>query len=270
MEPLEGRVAVMLRLMPITLSLEGKTAIVTGGGRGIGKAITARLAEAGANVVIASRKLENLEATAAELAELPGIGSRIVPVQCHVGEPEQIEALVSRTESEVGPVDIVVNNSATNLGQGSSLDTTPAMLDKMMNVNVKAAMNLVHRVVPSMRERGGGSIINISSISGFQPQPGGLLYSFTKAGLNMLTRTWAREFGRWNVRVNGIAPGLIKTDFSRYFWDDEERRDKLVGDQPLQRLGLPSDIGFAAAYLASEEAAFMTGQTLIIDGGVLA
>lgn len=257
----------MLRRMAITLSLEGKIAIVTGGGRGIGKAITARLAEAGADVVIASRKLENLEATAAELAEL---GRRIVPVQCHVGEAEQIEALVSRTESEIGPVDIVVNNSATNLGQGSSLDTTPAMLDKMMNVNVKAAMNLVHRVVPSMRERGGGSIINISSISGFQPQPGGLLYSFTKAGLNMLTRTWAREFGRWNVRVNGIAPGLIKTDFSRYFWDDETRRDKLVGDQPLQRLGQPSDIGFAAAYLASEEAAFMTGQTLIIDGGVLA
>ena len=86
----------------------------------------------------------------------------------------------------------------------------------------------------------------------------------------MLTRTWAREFGRWNVRVNGIAPGLIKTDFSRYFWDDEKRREKLVGDQPLQRLGQPSDIGFAAAYLASDEAAFMTGQTLIIDGGVLA
>ncbi len=253
--------------MAITLSLEGKTAIVTGGGRGIGKAITARLAEAGANVVIASRKLDNLEDTA---TELEGSSGRVVPVQCHVGDPVQIQALVERTVSEVGPVDIVVNNSATNLGQGSSLETTGEMLDKMMDVNVKAAMNLVHRVVPSMRERGGGSIINISSISGFQPQPGGLLYSFTKAGLNMLTRTWAREFGRWNIRVNGIAPGLIKTDFSRYFWDDETRRDELVGNQPLQRLGLPSDIGFAAAYLASEEAAFMTGQTLIIDGGVLA
>ena len=253
--------------MPITLSLEGKNAIVTGGGRGIGKSITARLIEAGANVVIASRKLENLEATAAELADA---GGRVVPVQCHVGDADQIAALVDQAQNEVGPVDIVVNNSATNLGQGPSLDVTETMLDKMMAVNVKAAMNLVHAVVPSMRERGGGSIINISSISGFQPQPGGLLYSFTKAGLNMLTRTWAREFGRWNIRVNGIAPGLIKTDFSRYFWDDEKRRDALVGNQPLQRLGQPSDIGFAAAYLASDEAAFMTGQTLVIDGGVLA
>jgi len=253
--------------MPITLSLEGKNAIVTGGGRGIGKSITARLVEAGANVVIASRKLENLEATAAELADA---GGRVVPVQCHVGDADQIAALVDQAQNEVGPVDIVVNNSATNLGQGPSLDVTETMLDKMMAVNVKAAMNLVHAVVPSMRERGGGSIINISSISGFQPQPGGLLYSFTKAGLNMLTRTWAREFGRWNIRVNGIAPGLIKTDFSRYFWDDEKRRDALVGNQPLQRLGQPSDIGFAAAYLASDEAAFMTGQTLVIDGGVLA
>lgn len=253
--------------MAITLSLEGKTAIVTGGGRGIGKAITARLAEAGAHVVIASRKLENLEAAAAELEALPG---RIVPVQCNVGSEEQLDALVQRAESEVGPVDVLVNNSATNLGQGPSLEVTAAMLDKMMDVNIKAAMHLVHRVVPSMRERGGGSIINISSISGTAPQPGGLLYSFTKAGLNMLTRSWAREFGRWNVRVNAIAPGLIKTDFSKYFWDDEKRRNALVGNQPLQRLGEPRDIGFAAAYLASDEASFMTGQVLAIDGGVLA
>ncbi len=253
--------------MAITLSLAGKTAIVTGGGRGIGQAITARLAEAGANVVIASRKMDNLQATADALKDQPG---RVVPVQCHVGAPEQLDALVQQAETDVGPVDVVVNNSATNLGQGPSLDVTPAMLDKMMNVNVKAAMHLVHRCVPGMRERGGGSIINISSISGAQPQPGGLLYSFTKAGLNMLTRAWAREFGPWNVRVNGIAPGLIKTDFSKYFWEDEKRRDKLVGNQPLQRLGQPSDIGFAAAYLASDEAAFMTGQTLVIDGGVLA
>ena len=253
--------------MAISVSLQGKTAIVTGGGRGIGKAITARLAEAGANVVIASRKLENLQATAAALSEFEG---RVVPVQCHVGDPEQLDALVARAEAEVGPVDIVVNNSATNLGQGPSLDVTETMLDKMMAVNVKAALHLVHRVVPSMRERGGGSIINISSVSGAQPQPGGLLYSFTKAGLNMLTRSWAREFGPWNIRVNGIAPGLIKTDFSRYFWEDEGRRGALVGDQPLRRLGQPSDIGFAAVYLASDEAAFLTGQTLVIDGGALA
>ncbi len=251
--------------MALTISLQGKTAIVTGGGRGIGKAIAMRLAQAGANVVIASRKLENLEATAAEHADLPG---KTIAVQCHAGKGEELDALLERTEAELGPVDILVNNSATNLGQGPALDTTPQMLDKMIDVNVKAAMHLVHRIVPSMRDRGGGSVINISSISGFTPQPGGLLYSFTKAGLNMLTRSWAREFGPWNVRVNGIAPGLIQTDFSSYFWQNEKRREQLVGGQPLQRLGQPEDIGFAAAYLASDEASFITGQTLRIDGGV--
>jgi NAD(P)-dependent dehydrogenase (short-subunit alcohol dehydrogenase family) len=250
--------------MALTLSLQGKVAIVTGGGRGIGKAITQALAQAGANVMIASRKLETLQATAEELAGLPGT----IEVQpCHVGKPDQLEALVEATQSKLGPVDILVNNSVTNIGQGPSLQTTDEMFDKMVEVNVKAALRLVHRVVPSMRERGGGSIINLSSISGLKPQPGGLLYSFTKAGLQMLTRSWAREFGPWNVRVNAIAPGLIKTDFSAYFWTDEKRMKALVGQQPLQRLGMPEDIGFAAAFLASDAASFITGQTLVIDGG---
>jgi NAD(P)-dependent dehydrogenase (short-subunit alcohol dehydrogenase family) len=253
--------------MAISVSLAGKNAIVTGGGRGIGRAIASSLAEAGANVVIASRKLDNLEATAAELS---GMAGKVVPVQCHVGKSAELEALVQSTERAIGPVDILVNNSATNLGQGPSLQTDAAQFDKMFEINVKAAYVLVHRVVPGMRERGGGSIINITSISGLQPQPGGLLYSFTKAGLGMLTRSWAREFGPWGIRVNAIAPGLIKTDFSAYFWADETRRAELVGDQPLQRLGQPEDIGFAAVYLASELASFVTGQTLVIDGGALA
>lgn len=253
--------------MALDISLEGKTAIVTGGGRGIGKAIAAALAEAGANVVIASRKLENLEAAAAEMKSLPG---NVVPMQCHVGHDEDVQKLLAATQAEVGPVDVLVNNSATNLGQGPSLETTAVMLEKMIAVNVRAAYNLVHGVVPGMRERGGGSIINIASISGIQPQPGGMLYSFTKAGLLMMTRSWAREFGPWNVRVNAIAPGLIKTDFSAYFWEDEKRRKALVGHQPIQRLGMPEDIGFAAAYLASERSSFMTGQTMVIDGGALA
>ena len=253
--------------MALTLSLQGKVAIVTGGGRGIGKSITQALAQAGAHVMIASRKIESLEATAAEFADLPG---NIAVQTCHVGKADQLDALVEATQSQLGPVDILVNNSATNIGQGPSLDTTPEMLDKMVDVNVKSAMRLVHHVVPSMRERGGGSIINIGSISGLKPQPGGLLYSFTKAGLQMLTRSWAREFGPWNVRVNSIAPGLIKTDFSAYYWSDEARIKQLVGGQPLQRIGMPEDIGVAAAYLASDAASFITGQTLVIDGGATA
>ena len=254
--------------MAVSISLEGKVAIVTGGGRGIGRAITERLAQAGAQVVIASRKLDKLEATANELADLPG---RVIPMSCHVGRAEDIERLLERTQAEVGSVDILVNNSATNIGQGPSLDTTPQMLRKMVEVNVESAYRLVHGVVPSMIERGqGGSIINIVSISGLEPQPGGLLYSFTKAGLIMLTRSWAREFGPHGIRVNAIAPGLIQTDFSEYFWKDEANLRALVGDQPLPRLGQPGDIGFAAVYLASDEASFITGHTLVIDGGALA
>ncbi|MEM6990862.1 MAG: SDR family oxidoreductase [Myxococcota bacterium] len=250
--------------MALTLSLNGKVALVTGGGRGIGKDIARRLAEAGAKVVIASRKLEVLEATAAE------IEGEVIAMPCHVGKAAEVDALTKRVVDEVGPVDILVNNSATNLGQGPSLATNDAMLDKMVDVNVKAAMRLVHAVVPSMAERGGGSIINISSISGLQPQAGGLLYSFTKAGLNMLTRTWAREFGPKKIRVNAIAPGLIKTDFSAYYWKDEARMRELIGDQPLTRIGVPEDIGFAAAWLASDLASFVTGHVLVIDGGATA
>lgn len=254
--------------MSLTLSLENKVALVTGGGRGIGKDVAWRLAQAGATVVIASRKLDNLEATAGEIIE--ATGGQVIAMQCHVGKAEQLTALVARVVKEVGPIDILVNNSATNLGQGPSLDTTTEMLDKMVDVNVKAAMRLVHAVVPSMARRGGGSIINMASISGLSPQAGGLLYSFTKAGLIMLTRSWAREFGPKNIRVNAIAPGLIKTDFSAYYWKDEARMRELIGEQPLPRIGMPEDIGFATAWLASDYAGFVTGHVLVIDGGATA
>jgi NAD(P)-dependent dehydrogenase (short-subunit alcohol dehydrogenase family) len=253
--------------MALSLSLEGKVAIVTGGGRGIGRDITRCLAQAGADVAIASRKLDNLEQTAQDFADLPG---RILPVQCHVGRAEQIDALAATTEAELGPVDIVVNNAVTNIGQGPSLETTPEMFDKMFEVNVKSVYRLVHRVLPSMIGRGGGCVLNLASISGLQPQAGGLLYSFTKAGLIMLTRSWAREFGPHGVRVNAIAPGLIKTDFSKYYWEDPTRMKELIGDQPLTRIGEPEDIGFAAAWLCSDAASFVTGHTLVIDGGATA
>src|SRR6478672_5626649 len=152
--------------MSAAISLQGKVALVTGGGRGIGKAITRRLAEAGADVVIASRKLENLQAAAAEFAPLPG---KVVPIGCHVGRLDQLQNLVRAAEERLGPIDILVNNSATNVGQGPSLDVTDEMLDKMVEVNVKAALRLVRLTVPGMIARGrGGSVINIASIAGLQ------------------------------------------------------------------------------------------------------
>jgi dehydrogenase/reductase SDR family member 4 len=253
--------------MSASISLKGKVALVTGGGRGIGKAITKKFAEAGASVVIASRKMENLKATADEFASLPG---KVVPMECHVGRPDQLQNLVVAIEKQLGPVDILVNNSATNIGQGPALEVTDEMVDKMVDVNIKAALRLIRLTVPKMIERKTGSIINIASIAGLRPQAGGLLYSFTKAGLIMMTRTWAVEFGQKGVRVNAIAPGLIQTDFSEFFWKNEQYRSKLEKTQPINHVGQPDEIGFAALYLASDEASYVTGQVIVVDGGATA
>ena len=254
--------------MSNSISLKGKIAIVTGGGRGIGKAIAKRLVEAGCDVAIASRKMENLQATAEEFASLPG---KTFPVACHVGRADEIENLVRETKSRLGPVDILVNNSATNIGQGPSLNVTDDMVFKMVEINLLSALRLIRLTVPGMIERkSGGSIINIASIAGLRPQYQGLLYSATKASLIMMTRSWATEFGRHNVRVNAIAPGLIQTDFSEFFWKNEERIKHLEANQPIPRVGLPEEIGGIALYLASDEASFVTGQTFVVDGGATA
>jgi NAD(P)-dependent dehydrogenase (short-subunit alcohol dehydrogenase family) len=142
------------------------------------------------------------------------------------------------------------------------------MLLKMVEVNVLSAFRLVNLVAPGMIARkSGGSIINIASIAGLRPSPGGLLYSFTKAGLLSMTRSWARDFGPGGVRVNAICPGLIQTDFSEYYWKDEANAADLIGTQPIRHLGQPDDVGYAALYLASSESSFVTGQCLVVDGG---
>lgn len=252
----------------MSFTLNNKVALVTGGGRGIGKAIARRFAEAGANVVIASRKMENLEAAAGEFAGLPG---KTVPIVCHVGRKEQLEALVKETEERLGPIDILVNNSATNLGQGPSLEVTDEQILKTAEVNVLAAHRLIKMIVPKMIARGtGGSIINVASIAGLRPQPGGLVYSFTKAGLIMMTRVWAIEFGPHGVRVNALCPGLIQTDFSEFFWKNPEHVERLKQTQPIPRVGQPEEMAGMALYLASDESSFVTGQAFVADGGATA
>jgi dehydrogenase/reductase SDR family protein 4 len=247
--------------------LAGKVALVTGGGRGIGRAIAARLAGAGALVAIASRKLEVLKQTAEELARLPG---RVHPIACHVGRTDDLKRALRETETALGPVDILVNNSATNVQNGPALEATDEQLDKMVEVNLKAAFRLVNLVAPGMIARGqGGSIINLVSVSGLTPQAGSILYSMTKAALIMLTKSWARELGPHRIRVNAIAPGLIQTEFSEYLWNDPARRKEFAGDQVLPHLGQPAEVGAAALFLASEEASFVTGQVLVVDGGLM-
>jgi dehydrogenase/reductase SDR family member 4 len=244
-------------------SLTGKVAIVTGASRGIGRAIAEVFAREGARVVICGRKQETLDLVAGE------IGPSVKPIACHVGRADQIENMVARTTREIGPIHILVNNAATNISFGPCLDIDEAQFDKMIEINLKSAFRLVKAVAPGMCDRGGGSIINIASVAGLRPQRHSLLYSMTKAALIMMTQSYALELGPRGVRVNAIAPGLIQTALSEHYWKDEAQRDTVLGKQPIQRLGQPSDVAELALLLASEKGSYITGQTLAVDGGFL-
>ena len=243
--------------------LAGRVAIVTGASRGIGRAIAEIFAREGARVVICGRKQETLDQVAKEL------GAGIKPIACHVGRPEQIESLVASTAREFGPVDILVNNAATNISFGSCLEIDEAQFDKMIDVNLKSVFRLTKAIAPGMCERGRGSIINIASIAGLRPQRYSLLYSMTKAALIMMTQSYALELGPKGVRVNAIAPGLIQTTLSEYYWKQEAKQKEIVDRQPIQRIGQPRDVAELALLLASDRGSYITGQTLAVDGGFL-
>jgi NAD(P)-dependent dehydrogenase (short-subunit alcohol dehydrogenase family) len=243
------------------MTLDGQVAIVTGGSRGIGKAIAAAFAREGANVYICGRKQDTLDAVAAEL------GGRVIPYACHVGKADDIDRLASAAESRFGRIDILVNNAATNIAQGPCLTFDDTQFDKMVEVNLKSVYRLVRRVAPGMCERGSGSIINIASIAGVKPQFESLLYSMTKAALIMMTKSYAIEFGPKGVRVNAIAPGLIQTQLSEYFWKDEAKLAHHVDRQPIRHLGQPEEIAEFAVLMAGGKAGYLTGQTVVVDGG---
>jgi dehydrogenase/reductase SDR family protein 4 len=243
--------------------LEHKVAIVTGASRGIGEAIARAFVREGARVALCGRNHETL------LEVSSTIEGRTLPVACHVGRSADIEALVRRTESELGPVDILVNNAATNIQQGHCLEVSDDQFDKMVDVNLKSAFRLVNHVAPGMAQRGSGSIINIASVAGLRPQFQSLLYSMTKSALIMMTRSWALELGPMGIRVNAIAPGLIQTRLSEFFWKDEARRESLFGHQPIRKLGQPSDIAEIAVLLASDRSSYVTGEVVVADGGFL-
>jgi NAD(P)-dependent dehydrogenase (short-subunit alcohol dehydrogenase family) len=243
--------------------LDGKVAIVTGASRGIGRAIAEAFAKEGASVVICGRSQDTLAEVARE------IGHGVMPIACHVGRADQITSLAEKVQREFGRIDVLVNNAGTNVAHGPCLEATEAQFDKMIEINVKSAFRMIAAVAPGMCERGSGSIINIASISGIRPQMYGLLYSMTKAALIMMTQSYALELGPRGVRVNAIAPGLIQTKLSEYYWKDEARREALMDRQPIRHVGQPSEIAEAAVLLASDGGSYITGQTLTIDGGSL-
>lgn len=243
--------------------LKHKVAIVTGASRGIGRAIAEAFAREGARVVICGRKQETLDQVARE------IGPAVKPVACHVGRMEQIESMIETTAREFGRIDVLVNNAGTNLAQGPCLDRTEAEFDKMIEINLKSAFRLIKLVAPGMCDRGAGSIINVASMSGLRPQRYSSLYSMSKAALIMLTQSYALELGAKGVRVNAIAPGLIQTSLSEYYWKDAQRNAEVFARQPIPRIGQPSEIAEVALLLASDRGSYITGQTIVVDGGLI-
>ena len=249
-----------------TLTLTDKVAVVTGASRGIGRAIAALFAREGATVVICGRKPETLLQAAAEMKDCAG---RVYPVACHVGRAADIARLVDTTHREFGKIDILVNNAATNIAQEPALQVDEAKFDKMIEINLKSAFRLIQAVAPGMCQRGSGSIINIASIAGLRPQVHGMLYSMTKAALIMMTQSYALELGPKGVRVNAIAPGLVQTVLSEYFWKGDEKLRQAMESQPIKHLGQPYEIAQVALLLAGDGGSYLTGQTLVVDGGRL-
>jgi dehydrogenase/reductase SDR family member 4 len=246
--------------------LKDKVAIVTGGSRGIGQSIAEVFAREGATVIICGRKQDTLEQVAAGIKSVAG---RVVPMACHVGKLEELQRLIDTTARDFGKIDILVNNAATNIAQGPAIEMDDGQFDKMVEVNLKSTYRLTRLVAPGMCQRGSGSIINIASIAGLRPQFHGLLYSMTKAALIMMTQSYAVELGPKGVRVNAIAPGLVQTVLSEYYWKDEGRLQQLMSHQPIRHLGQPPEIAEVALMLASAASSYLTGQTIVVDGGRL-
>ena len=245
--------------------LSGKIAIVTGSTRGIGKSMAEELARAGCKVVVSSRKAEACEAVRAEFAKQ---GFEVLAQPCNVSRKEELKALVDATLAKWGRVDIAIANAAVNPYYGPLTDIPDEAFDKVFLNNVKSVLWFASLTLPGMAERGGGNFITVGSIGGIRASTVIGAYGISKAADHHLVRCLAAEWGPKNVRVNGIAPGLIKTDFAKALWEDAARRKAREDSTPLRRLGEPRDIGGIAVFLASDAAAFLTGQVIVADGGV--
>lgn len=244
--------------------LDNKVAIITGASKGIGKAIAYALGQQGAKIIIASRKQEAVDETAAEFRK-EGIDA--TGFAAHMGDMVQVKSLVEKTLEIYGGIDIIVNNAAINPVFGPILQTDLPVFDKIMEVNVKGPLELCKLAYPSMKARGGGSIINISSIEGLSPALGLGLYSISKATLIATTKVLAREWGADKIRANVICPGLVQTKFSEALTGNEKILKMVMAKQALPQLAVPEDIAGLALFLAGDAAAFCTGAVYTADGG---
>ena len=245
-------------------SLKNKVALITGASRGIGQAAAIGMAQAGADLAIASRKLPDLEKAAAEIQKT---GRKCLPIATHAGKIEEINSLVKRVVEEFGRIDILVNNAATNPTMASALDIDDRAWDAIMNLNLKGLFFLSQAVARIMKEKGGGKIINVASIAGITPDilP---VYSISKAGVIMATKVMAQQWAQYNIRVNAIAPGLTKTRFSEALWKNDDILKIAMSRTPMARPAEPEEMVGAIIFLASDASSYVTGQVIAVDGGV--
>lgn len=250
--------------MPSLFDMNGKVAVITGSSRGIGKAIAEQMAAHGAKVVISSRKAEACEAVA---EELKSSGHDAIAVPCHVGQKAQLQHLVDTAKDVYGKIDVLVCNAATNPVYGTTAEMSDEAWDKIMETNVRGTFWLCNMVLPGMAEQGGGNVIVLSSIAGLRGNTVIGTYGVSKAAEAALVRNLAVEWGPKNIRVNAIAPGLVRTDFAKALIEDPKRLEQAEQRTPVRRIGEPVDIAGVAVFLATDASAYVTGQTLVADGG---
>lgn len=244
--------------------LTGKVAVITGASKGIGEAIARFYAAHGAKVVVSSRKQADLDLLA---ADIKAQGGEAVGIAAHTANMEHLQQLIDKTVALYGGIDIVVNNAATNPVYGPSIECNGDAFDKIMGINVKSPFEFAKMVYPIMKSRGGGNVLNISSIAGLTPDPGLGMYSVSKAAMNMLTKVLAKEWGQDGIRVNAICPGLIKTKFSEALWQNDQILNHFVKRLPIARMGSVEEIAGLALFLVSDVAGYCTGGIYTADGG---
>lgn len=244
--------------------IKGKVALITGASRGIGRATAIQLAASGAKVVVSSRKQAACDEVVAEIVKA---GGEAIAIACHVGDHAALKEMVRKVEETWGGVDILVCNAATNPVYGSISILSDDAFTKIMTVNVQSTIWLCNLVLPRMAERGGGSVITLSSIAALRGTATIGVYGMSKAAEAALTRNLAVEWGPRNIRVNAVAPGIVKTDFARELVNDPVRRAQMESRTPLRRFGEPEDIAGIIHFLASPASAYVTGQMIVADGG---